>query len=150
MARNDSSHVARALQPDLHDPEFIGKGHPGQKPPEPCRSAAAPQTRRPQGAEDRTPCCVLGDLRKIPQCVQHLGPLGHSGTVLVDVRRRRCQVGVSESGLGDHVRPFSDAGLPPDRSNRASARQRHVDQKLRQTAVLTLEHHLPAFRPRGA
>lgn len=107
MAWNDSSQVARVIHPELYDQEFSSKGHSSQKsthacpPPEPCKSAAAPGTQKPQCAQNAAPCCALGDLRRIPQCNQHLGPLEFSGThkVLVNVRSLWRQICASKSGF---------------------------------------------------
>lgn len=102
MARNDISQMALLIQPNCHDKaEFFSKS---QKcaldcPPEPRKSAAAPQTDKPQWAEDVTSCCDLGDLRRISQCTQHLGPLqfNRTHTVLINVRSRWCQIWVVKS-----------------------------------------------------
>lgn len=105
VQRYDSSQVAMLIHPNCHDKgEFISKSHTSQKftlcpPPESCKSVAAPQTDKPQWAEDVTSRCVLGDLRRIPHCVDHLGPLEFSGThtVFINVRSHSCKICVFKS-----------------------------------------------------
>lgn len=107
MARNDSVQVGRLLQPDFYNTEKpSGKYHqnweadfsfssPGSSDSDSPlkRGTYKPHQTEWDSCPDTTSCCLLDDLKRIPQIKRILGPLEFSSShaVLIDVRTRSCQ-----------------------------------------------------------